>query len=199
MTLTVQFTTILTMIAGGIYLGAAIDTFRRFETVWKRRVFFSYAVEIGFWLLQTLVLFYLLFRMNQGELRLYILLALICGFSMYKALLEVIYKRGLELLIGLIISISRFFYRLGQLMIVRPVIALVRLLMYLAIGIWTCIVWIVWTILRVLFYPFKLIARMIWYLIPANIKKYLHNLAGFYSRIKNTVIKWVRMIMKKRR
>ncbi|QTN01274.1 spore cortex biosynthesis protein YabQ [Sediminibacillus dalangtanensis] len=199
MTLSVQFAAILLMMAGGVYVGAAIDTFRRFERSWKHRVLFSYGMEISFWLLQTLILFYLLYKVNQGELRFYIFLALLCGFATYKALFEHLYQRLLEKLIGFLIALYRFFARLFNGLIIQPIIWLFRLLLMLLTGIGTVLIWLLTVIGKVCVFPFRLLLQLIWMLLPKAIKKYLHTLAGFYSKIKNMLRKWRQFMHKKRR
>ncbi|SDK60501.1 spore cortex biosynthesis protein YabQ [Sediminibacillus albus] len=199
MTLTVQFAAILTMIAGGVYVGAAIDTFRRFEKGWKHRLFFSYSLEICFWLLQTLILFYLLYRVNQGELRLYIFLAILCGFAAYKALFEQMYRKLLEKLIDLTRLIYRFFSRLFKLLVIKPITGLFRLIFLALTGFWIVLLWLLAVIVKVLIFPFQLLIKMVWALMPQYLKKYFYKVAGFYSKIKNTLRKWWRSIHNKRR
>ncbi|MBM7573162.1 spore cortex biosynthesis protein YabQ [Aquibacillus albus] len=198
MTLTTQFLTIISMIAGGIYLGAAVGTFRRFSRIWKKRLVFSFSIEICFWLLQTLILFYILYLVNQGELRFYILLAILCGFAMYKSLLERVYLLFLEKVISAVISIYRFFYRLVQAVIVKPILGLIRLTIALLLWIWGIVLWIGWLAIKIIWYPFSLIFRLIWRLMPQNAKKYFTHLAGFYSKIKNKINKWWKFLREKR-
>ncbi|WP_186575719.1 spore cortex biosynthesis protein YabQ [Aquibacillus kalidii] len=198
MTLSTQFLTILTMIAGGVFLGAGIHTFRRFEVYWKKRVIFSYFIEICFWLLQTLILFFLLYLVNQGELRFYILIALVCGFAMFKGLLENMYQRVLEKIIQTSISIYHFFYRLVQAVIVRPLKWMISTIIAILLWTWGVILWIVLLLLKVVWYPISIIFKIIWRLLPKNAKKYLTQTGGFYSKIKNTLRKWWKYILSKR-
>lgn len=199
MTLSTQFLTIITMVAGGIYLGAAIETFRRFEPFWRKRVIFSYFIEICFWLLQTLILFFLLYLVNQGELRFYILLAILCGFAMFKSLFESIYKRILERVIRIIISIYRFSYQLILTVIVRPIKWIFTVSISCLLWLWGLIIWILFLVFKVVWYPIRFIFKLIWRMMPQNAKKYMTQLAGFYSKIKNTLSKWWKYIQSKRR
>ncbi|UFU01479.1 spore cortex biosynthesis protein YabQ (plasmid) [Radiobacillus kanasensis] len=190
MTLTVQFLTIISMIAGGIYLGIAIETFRRFEGAWKKRKVFSYIIEICFWLLQSLILFYLLFRVNQGELRFYILLALLCGYSAYNALLKSYYQRLLERMIVSCLSIYRFLYRMVHLFFIRPIIRIFQLILSILFALWGGLVWVAVLLYKIVFYPIRLIGMFIWRLVPKNAKNKISHLAGFYSKIKNKIVNW---------
>src|SRR5699024_5518630 len=67
--------TMLTMIAGGVYLGFAFETYRRLTRGLRKNWLFLYVLELGFWFIQTAVLFYILFKVNEGELRIYVFLA----------------------------------------------------------------------------------------------------------------------------
>src|SRR5690625_7680140 len=109
MTLDTQFLTMIFMVLGGLYLGIAKDTFRRFSPYWKNKRFINYAMEICFWLTQTYLLFYVLFRINGGELRFYVFLACLLGYDMYKALASALYKKKMESIIRVFTAIYRFF------------------------------------------------------------------------------------------
>src|SRR5699024_5483544 len=99
MTLDVQFMTMAAMTLSGIYLGIAQETFRRFKPHWKPNRFLLYFMEIAFWLFQVALIFYVLFLVNAGELRLYVFLALFLGISMYQVLVASVYKRLLEMIV----------------------------------------------------------------------------------------------------
>ncbi|MDC3417922.1 spore cortex biosynthesis protein YabQ [Aquibacillus sp. 3ASR75-54] len=178
------------MIAGGVYLGAAMDTFRRFEPLWKKRKIFAFSLEILFWLLQALILFYVLYLINQGELRFYILLALICGFAMYKSLFNQLYLRILEWVINAIVSIYHFLYRLLELFIIQPIKFLFKLIISVLLSIWGIILWLLIIAVKIVWYPISFVFKIIWRLLPQNAKKYIIHLGGFYSKIKNRVVKW---------
>ena len=81
MTLSTQFMTMLAMIGMGIFFGAGLDTYNRFLKRSKRKSWLVFINDILFWILQGLFIFFVLFRVNQGELRIYIFIALLCGFA----------------------------------------------------------------------------------------------------------------------
>src|SRR5690625_3852109 len=93
MTLDEQLLTMFNMIIGGFYLGVAYDTYRWFTPYFKERTFLVYFLEITFWLLQSSLLFFLLYQTNDGQLRLYVFLACLLGFSIYKACVAPFYNR----------------------------------------------------------------------------------------------------------
>src|SRR5690625_3537070 len=99
MTLSVQFLTMLSMIVGGFLLGISLETYRRLSLNWKKGIVFTYILEIIFWFIHFFLLFYLLYNMNAGEFRFYIVIACLLGFSIYQTLFSSFYTRLLESLI----------------------------------------------------------------------------------------------------
>src|SRR5438309_5601434 len=121
MTLSTQFMTMLAMIGMGIFFGAGLDTYNRFLKRSKRKNWIVFINDILFWILQGLFIFFVLFRVNQGELRIYIFIALLCGFAAYQSLFKVIYLRWLEVLISFVISLLRFFVKTVYLLVYKPI------------------------------------------------------------------------------
>src|SRR5690625_3097491 len=109
MTLDVQFMIMISMILGGIYLGVALETFRRFSRAWEKNTILLYIMEICFWLIQSFVLFYILFRVNGGEIRVYVILAGCLGFAIYIALVASFYIRILDRFIIIVFFIYLLF------------------------------------------------------------------------------------------
>src|SRR5699024_5863402 len=121
MTLDVQFMTMISMILGGFYLGLALETFRRFSFAWKNNTFLLYFMEICFWLTQSFILFYLLFRVHGGDIRLCVFIASFFGFAADKALASKVHVRILERLITIGTSIYRFSIKLFHRIILAPI------------------------------------------------------------------------------
>ncbi|WP_085993732.1 spore cortex biosynthesis protein YabQ [Oceanobacillus senegalensis] len=197
MTLSVQFLTMITMVGSGFYLGMALDTFRRFTPYWKNTVFLNYLMEICFWLTQTIILFYILFQVNAGEIRFYVLIACLLGFSMYQVFAANIYKRMLEHMIRVVTAIYQFFKRLVQALIIQPIIWMVTVLITIVVGLATALWKVVLFIAKLLFAPIRWIAKVIYYLLPKSFKNFLQQIAGFYSKIKNIIFKWLKYIKNK--
>jgi spore cortex biosynthesis protein YabQ len=202
MTLSTQFMTMLAMIGMGIFFGAALDTYNRFLKRSKRKSWLVFINDLLFWILQGLFIFFVLFRVNQGELRFYIFIALLCGFAAYQGLLKATYLRWLERLISFVIAIFRFFVKLIHLLIYKPIHVLITTLfeIVLMIGKGLFVVFIglvksVWFVIKVLFMPISWILLLIWKLCPKTIKKSVekiyNKLAGKCKIIKNIIIKWV--------
>ncbi|WP_338450475.1 spore cortex biosynthesis protein YabQ [Niallia oryzisoli] len=200
MTLTTQFMTMLAMIGMGTFFGAALDTYNRFLQRSKRKSWLVFINDILFWTFQGLFIFYVLFNVNQGELRFYIFLALLCGFAAYQSLCRQLYLRCLEWLISFVISVSRFIVRLFLIFIYKPILALISMLITTVIMIGKGLLVLLKTVLKcveftikILFKPIKWILLLFWKLFPKPLKKSVeklyNELAGKFRTIKNTIIK----------
>jgi len=187
------------MAAMGSYLGAAIDTYNRFLFRSKRKSWLVFLNDIFFWVLQGLIFFYVLFVINQGELRFYIFLAILCGFAAYQSLLKRGYARVLEIIITMIISIYRYAVKIFLMLIYRPIVSLllgcVSLITIIGKGLFVLVKWtiqFIWMIIKLLFTPVKWLLILFWNLLPKHIKKTVeklyNKLAGYYQVIKNTII-----------
>lgn len=193
MTLQVQFITITYMIFGGIYLGIALETFRRFSPMWKHHKFLVYCFEICFWLMQTVILFYILYRANNGELRFYVFIACLLGFSMYKAIFASSYQKLLEYIIQFNIKFYRFCKRVIEVMIISPIKWVFSLLLKLA----SFILMLVFNIIKVLLLPFQWIGKFIYFLLPKRIQQIINKSPQIYSIMKNTFIKWTKYLKRR--
>lgn len=199
MILTVQFMTMLAMILGGFYLGMILDTFRRASKHWKNSVFLTYFMEISFWFSQTLLLFYILYLVNAGELRLYVFLACLLGFAAYQVLAAEAYKKLLEHLIKLVLSIYRFVSKGLHMVLVTPIVFVISLIFTAIAYIIQVLFHVLMTILKIIFTPLKWVILLIYGILPEIIKNYLHKIAGFYSTMENICKKWLKYMKFKRR
>ncbi|MFC7372349.1 spore cortex biosynthesis protein YabQ [Fictibacillus iocasae] len=194
MTLTVQFQTIISMVAMGIWIGMAMDTYGRFLHEKKKWNWFHFINDFLFWVLQALLVFYVLLKVNHAEVRFYIFLALLCGFSAYKALFEKTYKRILERVIIMVSAVLRFFRRLIVIFLINPVKWLLSLLVALVTWILTITWRIIFSLLKILFLPFKWTGLLIWRFIPKQkwytFKDKLLKQAGFLRSAWNKAISW---------
>lgn len=185
MTLDVQFMTMITMIICGIYLGIVHETFRRFQPLWKSNRFLLYFMEIAFWLSQVTIIFYVLFLVNAGELRVYVFLALLLGVSAYKVLVASVYKRVLEMIIRFTAAVYHFFERVVHVLVIAPIKFIVQLLVTLVIFVYQLMISVLSFLAKIVFIPLKWIILGIYHMLPQKIQYFLHKTAGFYSTIKN--------------
>ncbi|AXI07552.1 spore cortex biosynthesis protein YabQ [Oceanobacillus zhaokaii] len=199
MTLSIQFLTMAAMVLSGFYLGLIQDTYRRFTRYWQRRILLTYVMEICFWLTQSIILFYVLYRVNAGEIRLYIVIACLLGFSMYQVVAANFYKRLLEHLIRIFTAIYNFFAKVVQVLIITPIRWIIITLFLILLTIIKLFGKIIFFILKLIAAPFKWIGYGLYQLLPEKVKKNLHKIAGFYSRMKNICIKWANSLKFNRR
>lgn len=194
MTLSVQFTAMIVMVLSGLYLGLIQDTFRRFALYWKNRKAANYLFEISFWILQTLIIFYVLFLVNSGELRLYFILAFLLGFSAYQALFKTIYRRLLEVFIKLFKQFYSFFQRLVFIFIIVPVKWIAAMCIALLLFLVKVMIKTVQIILKAVLFPFYLLILAVKPFIPKKIISFFHKISMFYSTMKHISKKWLKYL-----
>ncbi|WP_208587318.1 spore cortex biosynthesis protein YabQ [Gracilibacillus suaedae] len=184
MTLSTQFITIITMIVSGVYLGASYHTFKRLERLWTSSILWKYVLEILFWLIQAVILYFILFFVNEGILRFYIFLAVLCGYAMFKSLFEQAFGRIVDTLIRIVLRIYRFLYRIIEIFVVKPIVFIVSLIVVSISKVFTALYSLLLILLKILGWPVKLILSILQPLLPKNAKKYLHPFYRFYSKIR---------------
>ncbi|GER67634.1 spore cortex biosynthesis protein YabQ [Weizmannia acidilactici] len=198
MSLTTQFYTMLAMLAMGSFFGGALDTYNRFLQRGKRKRWIVFIHDVLFWLCQSLLLFYVLFLVNSGEVRFYIFLALLCGFAAYQALFKRVYMHILEWCIQTAVRTAWFAAGMFRLLLFRPAKWFVLFLFALLVGAGRAFYAIVkmmakmviW-ILKAAFKPFSAIAGLLWQVNP--LKRYFESFfgltAGLWKTIKNKLVK----------
>jgi spore cortex biosynthesis protein YabQ len=203
MTLSTQFLTMISMIGMGSLFGVMFDTYQRFLDRPNRKSWIVFFNDLLFWVIQALIIFYILFLVNNGELRFYIFIALLCGFAAYQSLFKGVYLRLLEFMIKTAIAIYRFIRRAFQLLIYKPVIGLIQLVISIIILIGRGLFSLVKFVLKVLLFILKIfwvpivkIILILWKLLPKSIKKYVEKLynrtAGIFMEIKNYLLKLIK-------
>jgi len=190
MSLTIQFNTMIAMIVMGGWLGAALDTYGRFLKRPKRASWVVFINDFLFWVVQALLFFYVLLLVNEGQLRFYIILAILCGYAAYQSLLRNGYLRLLESTIRASIWTYQFIYRLLILLIVRPIKGLIQFIIATIIFLANVLLKILRLLLIIVFSPIKWILQLLWRLLPQKFKMFLLNMAGIFVKGKNNIVKW---------
>ena len=186
------------MIGMGSVFGAMFDTYQRFLNRSKRKQWIVFINDLLFWIIQALLIFYTLFMVNDGELRFYIFIALLCGFAAYQSLFKGIYLKLLEVIIQTVIATINFLKKTFRLLIYKPVLGLIQLVIAIIIafgrGIFTLVKFIfkvVLFILKIIIFPVQKILLLFWKLLPKGIKKSVEKLynktAGNFKEIKNYI------------
>lgn len=179
MTLQTQLITMGAFIVGGIYLGIANDTFRRFSSLWSKSRVLTYLLEILFWLSQVTILFYMLYELNYGEIRFYYFIALTFGFTVYITFFQSLYKKLLHLFIIFVTKMLAILYKLC----VAPIIYIIRLLIRLLISILRIIV--------------KIVIAIIKFILPEKFYQFITKKVAKYSTM--IVILYNKLFSKKRK
>jgi spore cortex biosynthesis protein YabQ len=194
MTLDVQFMTMIVMAIGGIFVGFSLETYRRLSVMIRDRMTLIFLLEGLFWLSQTAILFYLLYRVNEGQLRFYIFLAILLGYSIYVVLLKHIYQKVLEGIIIACKTIFKWLIQAVQALLIQPIIWLVHIL-YLLI---TSIIRFIWRIIvRILSYPAKGLLLLAKKMLPEGFLKKVSKFHALCSTIKDKLIKRIKHVWKK--
>lgn len=191
MTLHVQLLTMITMIIGGVYIGFVFETYRRITFHLRKSNFFNYVFEITFWVTQTFILFYLLYRVNNGEIRVYVFLACLLGFSIYVVVFKHVYQKVLEGIITICTTIIGWIVQAVQALLIQPVLWVLQIMYRLIKG-------ITLFILYLLSFPLKLLLAVIRKLLPESFFKKISKFYAICStiinkrmyKLKKTIGKW---------
>lgn len=206
MTLSTQFLTMAAMIGMGGYFGASLDTYNRFLKRERRKKWIVFINDVLFWIFQGLSIFYVLFTINNGELRFYIFLALLCGFAAYQSLLKNIYLRLLEIVIKICVKIYQILAKLFTILVYKPIkfslYLMLTIVLSLGKGLLTLVKIVIrilsWIIRRILLFPIVWVGKICWNLLSIRMKKNIkiiyNRIAGLFRKVKNkliyTIDKW---------
>ncbi|SES22752.1 spore cortex biosynthesis protein YabQ [Gracilibacillus ureilyticus] len=184
MTLETQFLTMFTMIAFGVYIGVAYITFKRIALWWADHIIFRYLFELFFWIVQAVLLFFVLYVINEGIVRFYVFIALLCGYAMFKALFEQLYRRLLERILFYLAAIFRFLFRCIRLLLINPLKWIITAVLFTLYRIVMMLLKLLNFLLLIILYPFRHLFLLIFRLVPEKRKKYFYPILNFFSKIK---------------
>lgn len=185
MTIESQFASFFSMIFVGFYLGCMFDTNERIIRALKEKRIFKSLCQFIFWLLQSLMIFYGLVKINGGQVRLYFLLAIVIGYWFYFFVFRRIYQSILEKIIQSIRAISLVFLKIITLFLIKPIKFIIQAFLTVV----NLAILVVVKLFLLLFTLLYWITRPIHLIIPKNVKKYLVSLPQLYSKIKDIVLK----------
>jgi len=204
MTLTTQTITLLAMIGMGIFFAASFDTYNRLINRKKNHKILVFMNDLLFWCVQALLIFYVLYLANYGEIRLYLLLALLCGYAAYQALFKPIFLKFLEIAIRFTIRTNQLIKRSFQLMIMRPIYWLalivknfIKICVKIIFTIAKYVLKAVLSIVGVFIKPIFWIISVIWSWLP---RKFVWRVEAFWLKIKGkllSVSKFMNKLFKK--
>lgn len=121
MTLNTQLMTIVVMTLMGLEFAAAYDTYMRiFRRAFSRK-WILLICDINFMVGQAIVLFFLLYKVNHGEIRIYIVIALLCGYAIYQSIFRKLYIALIERFIRIFKAVYKLFRQITIIFLVKPV------------------------------------------------------------------------------
>ncbi len=81
--LTSQFYAFLVTILAGVIIGILFDFYRVVRGLVRPRKVFTHLGDLTFWVVSTLVIFFLLLVGNWGEMRFYVFIGILAGIGLY--------------------------------------------------------------------------------------------------------------------
>lgn len=190
MTLHTQFITMIAMVISGIYLGFATETFRRIEVKWQARTIARYILEVLYWVVQTGLLFYILYQMNQGEMRFVFVLACLLGYSMYIVLCKQWYVRLLETILHIIKTVISWTINCIDNLIIQPIIWLMQMSIQFIKFVYKILI----KILYLIIYPLLFLMKKY---LPESFFKNISKILTTCSTIKDKLLIHVKRWIKK--
>lgn len=199
MNLSVQFQTLFAMILMGVLFGATLDTYKRFVNRYKRNIYIVVINDFIFGCVHALLLFYVLYRVNYGEVRFYLFLAILCGFSFYQVFITVLYKKILEAMITLVRNFFIFLYKIVWALLIRPIqiflYFIFRFVIFIAKAVLGLVkslgIMVIWLI-QIIFYPMFAIVNFFWKLLPKRFQEKGIFIANKWINCKQKVTEWIR-------
>ncbi|WP_026281392.1 spore cortex biosynthesis protein YabQ [Paenibacillus massiliensis] len=135
-----QWITLIWMTLSGAAMGAVFDSYRVLSGRFRFARWTVHILDLLYWILSALFIFYMLYESNRGQLRFYVFLGLVLGVCFYFWLLSVTTQRFVVMLIEII---NRFIYilcRIFNVLIIQPLLGIYRLMRALVIGLWRLVI-----------------------------------------------------------
>ncbi|WP_240377878.1 spore cortex biosynthesis protein YabQ [Bacillus piscicola] len=187
MSLTVQFQTMFAMLGMGMVLGMNIDFYHRLTVKTVRALWTRAIWDLLFWLVQALLVFYVLLHVNEGELRVYIFLALFIGFFAYRTCGRATFLKGMENGFAVFRWLRRAVSAITRVTIVSPAKIILKLLMSLGMIGLTLVTNILFLLWRIILFPLKLGVRLV---TPLCRRILPPSLLRIVRRVMTAVSKW---------
>jgi spore cortex biosynthesis protein YabQ len=130
-TLNIQFFTLFMMFCSGLALGVLFDVCRVVSGKLGLPRYLFPLVDIVYWIVATILVFYMLMVSNEGQVRVFVFLGIGIGICFYFALLSHWIIWMLLILIRVLIGLYRFTKKMGHLFLIRPILGIYRLLVIL--------------------------------------------------------------------
>lgn len=166
-----QWATIGAMIMSGLIMGTAFDVYRVASHRFRIARWLLPGLDVVYWAAATFAVFSLLQGSNYGEVRMYVFLGLGIGVTGYFGLFSRTVSKLSGWLIERLQQLSRFLWRVGNTLIVRPVFWIVRLLAKLLDIVFVVTAALVLWLAKLLYKPLSALGRWLWkLLLPIRVR-----------------------------
>lgn len=128
MSLDVQFFTMGMMLASGLVLGFAYDLCTVVSQQARFPRWLISITDLCYWIAATLFVFYVLYRSNFGEVRLFVFIGLLLGVSLYYLWVSSFSVQAIQTLLRMLVRFVRLLIHVWHWAIVKPLILLYRIL-----------------------------------------------------------------------
>lgn len=127
-----QATLFLIFMANGAIIGLLFDIFRILRRSFKTSDLITYVEDIIFWILTGIIILYSIFVFNNGEIRLYMFLAIAVGVTLYMLILSshiikinvaviTFCKRIIKKILGIIMIPFKLIFKLIKRILFKPI------------------------------------------------------------------------------
>ncbi len=181
------------MLLSGIGMGVAFDSYRVVSNRLHIGRLWIPILDLLYWLAATLIVFRVLMANNDGEVRIYIFLGLLIGIGFYFWLFSSTVIAFVVWLIETIRKLLRFLVRCFELLVIKPLLMLyklVRVLLGFALAISLFIVKLTGQLLRpfwlLLAWMLRPVVRPLWRVLEPYWKRI--DIIGRFTRIKTSCI-----------
>ncbi|RKN65783.1 spore cortex biosynthesis protein YabQ [Paenibacillus ginsengarvi] len=148
------------MAGSGAFMGALFDVYRVLSGQLRPPRWLVPLLDIGYWVVATLFVFRSLLYSNDGQVRMYVFLALLLGVWLYFKLFSWLTVRLVEWCIRFVKALIRFFLKTIEVIVIGPIRFLYRVLIVLIGFLWAFTIFLGKIVLQLL-YPFYALGRFL--------------------------------------
>ncbi len=116
------------MLLSGIGMGVVFDGYRVVSDELRINRWWIPVFDLLYWIAATIVVFHVLSANNEGEVRLYVFIGLLCGIGLYYWVFSKIVVKLVHIAIETVRALIRFSIRAFRLLVVQPLMLVFRLL-----------------------------------------------------------------------
>src|SRR5699024_9322416 len=102
----------------------------RINQALRAKIVVSFLFQFIFWLAQSFFIFYVLVKINGGQVRLYFIIAIIIGFWFYFIVCRKIFNRILERIISFVKWVYDLIARIIWFLLIKPIMIIGQMLLF---------------------------------------------------------------------